>query len=123
MAGKAYSVNGHAGLLYGRFGVQRALDGTTTGTLDQGNTASIFGDVGSKTYTWYDMTFGSSLSLGQGNSVWGELTRRSGSNMTPTWSVNGGLVLKWGGASRTTRERMKALKKDPHSLDLDIKKK
>ena len=43
--------------------------------------------------------------------VWGELTRRSGSNMTPTWSVNGGLVLKWGGASRTTRERMKALKK------------
>lgn len=123
MAGKAYSVNGHAGLLYGRFGVQRALDGTTTGTLDQGNTASISGDVGSKTYTWYDMTFGSSLSLGQGNSVWGELTRRSGSNMTPTWSVNGGLVLKWGGASRTTRERMKALKKDPHSLDLDINKK
>lgn len=122
MAGKSYSVNGHAGLLYGRFGVQREMNGTTTGSLHGDGQAPQTADVGSSHYTWYDMTFGTSLSLGKGNSVWGELTRRSGSNMTSTWSVNGGLVLKWGGASRTTRERMKALKKDPHSIELDIKK-
>ena len=123
MAGKSYSVNGHAGLLYGRFGVQREMNGTTTGNLHGDGQAPLTADVGSSHYSWYDMTFGTSLSLGKGNSVWGELTRRSGSNMTSTWSVNGGLVLKWGGASRTTRERMKALKKDPHSIELDIKKK
>lgn len=99
------------------------MNGTTTGSLHGDGQAPQTADVGSSHYTWYDMTFGTSLSLGKGNSVWSELTRRSGSNMAPTWSVNGGLVLKWGGASRTTREWMKALKKDPHSIELDINKK
>lgn len=74
--------------------------------------------VGEGHTTWYDMTVGTSLSLGQGNVVWGELTRRFGSNLANVWNVNGGLVIKWGGASRKEKEEFQKKKDDPRSLDL-----
>ena len=65
------------------------------------------------------MTVGTSFAMGQGNSIWGELTRRFGSDMRQTWSVTGGLVLRWGGAKKEDREAFKKLKEDERSLKTD----
>lgn len=122
MAGKAYTVNGHAGLAYGRIAWQYAANGGAHGTLKSRDGSETYADGGLHHDTWYDMTVGTSLSLGKDNKIWGELTRRMGEHLDPSWSVSGGLVLKWGGSGKTVRERMKWLKKDPHSLPLDPKK-
>lgn len=122
MAGRAYTVNGHAGLAYGRIAWQYELNGATHGEINNHDGEEDYANGGVKHDNWYDVTLGTSLSLGKDNKIWGELTRRDGEHLDPSWSVSGGLVLKWGGASHTVRERMKALKKDPHSLPLDPKK-
>ena len=67
------------------------------------------------------MTLGTSLSLGKGNSIWGELTRRSGSDLESSWNINGGLVVKWGGAGKKEKEEMQKLKRDPRSMKIKLK--
>ncbi|WP_293986695.1 autotransporter outer membrane beta-barrel domain-containing protein [uncultured Megasphaera sp.] len=121
MAGRAYSLNGHTGLLYGRLGIQRELDGTTEGILRVGDGKTVTADVGDGHAAWYDMTLGTSLSLGKGNSIWGELTRRSGSDLESSWNINGGLVVKWGGAGKKEKEEMQKLKRDPRSMKIKLK--
>lgn len=119
MAGKAYTLQGHNGIAYGRVSVQRNFSGPLEGEAkekESGQTTQV--SVGQGDATWYDMTVGTSLGLGKGNMVWGELTRRFGSNLANTWNVNGGLVVKWGGASKEEKEQFEKIKADPRSLDL-----
>lgn len=119
MAGKSYTVQGHNGIAYGRVAMQRNFNGPLEGTAQEtASGARMNVTVGKGDATWYDMTVGTSLSLGQGNVVWGELTRRFGSNLAQTWNVNGGLVIKWGGASRKEKEEFRKIQDDPRSLDL-----
>lgn len=119
MAGKAYTLQGHHGIAYGRVAMQRNFSGPLEGGAtdkESGQTMNV--SVGKGDATWYDMTVGTSLGLGQGNVVWGELTRRFGSNLENTWNVNGGLVIKWGGASKKEKEAFQKIKEDPRSMDL-----
>lgn len=119
MAGKSYTLQGHNGIAYGRVSMQRNFSGPLEGTAKETATGEKMNvTVGEGHTTWYDMTVGTSLSLGQGNVVWGELTRRFGSNLANVWNVNGGLVIKWGGASRKEKEEFQKKKDDPRSLDL-----
>lgn len=122
MAGKTYRLGSRIGLAYGRVDVQQELGGPVEGTgreESSGETVSV--RMGQKNATWYDVTIGTSVALGNGknNVVWGELTRRLGSNMKQTWNLTGGLIVRWGGAGRQEREEFERLKKDRHSISFD----
>lgn len=118
MAGTTYRIKGHDGLVYGRMDVQRNLSGPLTGsareTTDRAAETEI--TLGKGQTTWYDMTLGSSVALGKGNLLWGEYTKRFGPHVDTTWNVTGGLVVKWGGASKKEKEDFEKLKEDPRSM-------
>lgn len=117
MAGRAYSLQGHNGLAYGRVDMQRNLSGPLEGeATNQATQDQTKVTLGEGQTTWYDMTVGTSVALGKGNLLWGEYTKRFGSHMDTTWNVTGGLVVKWGGASRKEKEDFEKLKEDPRSL-------
>lgn len=124
MAGKTYDVFGNKGLAYGRFEMQKDFTGPLYGEgrdVQSGDSAAV--SMGTGRSSWYNMIVGTSLTMGEGNNIWGELTRRFGPDMKQTWSVTGGLVLRWGGAKKEEKEEFKKLKEDKRSLKTDTTQK
>lgn len=118
MAGRTYKLGGNPGLAYGRVSLQKDFSGPFEGTgkerQDGSSTTIAMGNGQSQRY---DMTVGTSYAMGTGNNLWGEVTRRFGSDMKNDWYFSGGLVLRWGGAGKKERERFEELKKDDASLE------
>ncbi|WP_432748310.1 TonB-dependent receptor domain-containing protein [Pectinatus frisingensis] len=60
--------------------------------------------------TWYDVSLGSSIKLGESHDAWIGVNKSFGGNVNTKWQVNGGVTWYWGGPAKPQKARTAASK-------------
>ncbi|WP_231038274.1 TonB-dependent receptor domain-containing protein [Pectinatus frisingensis] len=60
--------------------------------------------------TWYDVSLGSSIKLGESHDAWIGVNKSFGGNVNTKWQVNGGVTWYWGGPAKPQKARTAAPK-------------